>query len=212
MNALESKMAEIASTVARRYRYRCWWTEQRDLEQQAWVGVLSAYHVVANAVYDRRRELPEDRRAAFPSIAYHAAWAQVGRYVWRQASPVSAADHKVRNLLKLERTGITEDVALDDRDPEQLYAAAEYAWVTAFHIRPAIAKRIAELYARTGRPPAYLDATIDIFLDGKSPATAARESCVDVQGVYKTTAEMRGMFRKDRMMREFARQLVEGRS
>lgn len=209
---LEAQMAEIAQAVARRYRYRCWWTEQRDLEQQAWVGVLSAYHVMIDRVYDRTRVLTEERKAAFGPIAYHSAWVQVGRYVWREASPVSAADHKVEHLLKLERTGVGEDLIDPTLDPEQLYAAEEHPWVTVLHIRPAITQRITELYAKTSRPPAYLDATLAFFLDGRNQIDAAHDACVDVRGLYKATAEMRVMFRKDRMMREYAKQLVEGRS
>lgn len=215
MYSFETKMAEIANTVARRYRRRCWWAEEDDLTQQAWVGVLSAYHVVFDAVYASDREIAEPRRKAFGNIAYHAAWATTGRYLWRQSSPVTITDHAfkdVRALGELRSEELSDEMVCPSATPEALYAAAEAVWVEEHQVLPAIARRLTELYARTGWSEAYLRANMAIYLEGLSPRAAAARAEVDVRGVYKTTVSMRGMLRKDGKMRSIVDRLREGRA
>jgi DNA-directed RNA polymerase specialized sigma24 family protein len=202
---LEQQMAGIASSVARRYYSRCWWADLADLEQQAWVIVLEVLREYPPMVDTENFELD---RIAFGAWAYRACMRQLSRYLWRASSPVSAGDSETKQLAGIHHGLLTEAVPDAIPNPEQLLGEMEIYT----RVRPAIKKRIEELYTR-GRvgPPAYLEATISIYLDGFSPGQAAKTHGIPVYDLYKTTEYMRGMMKQDKKLRGYVSALQEGR-
>jgi DNA-directed RNA polymerase specialized sigma24 family protein len=98
-------MEAIARSVARRYGRQCWWADRDDLMQEACLAVLAA-----SAFFDPRVGVP---RSAYLRRAARLA---VGKFLWRESSPVHAPYGAAAGLFRAE---VTEALADDGGTPDE---------------------------------------------------------------------------------------------
>lgn len=82
-------LRKVVEASARKYARKCWWADEEDLRQQAWLIVLDA-----KARFERNFDPAKAQGSALESYCWRAAVIQLGIYLMKQSSPVSASESK----------------------------------------------------------------------------------------------------------------------
>jgi len=193
---LEQQMERIARDVSWKYARRCWWQDQRELEQQAWIVILEVRQHYAPLKEDGTLD-----RDVFGAWAYKAAMRQLSRWLRRESSPVSTSDHDVPNMQGVRRAPTLElDVAgFSPRNPEDLLSEKV--------LLRALETRILNLCGNT----IYVRAALLVLMDNEKPAYVAQALGLEVWGIYRTTDWIKLTVRADSEMRKLAQELLERR-
>jgi len=179
----------IAKLVSRLYCARCWWADPADVEQQAWL--------IASEVWLDGRWV--GGVPGYGMLAYVACMRQLGRWLQRQRSPVSASDHGVTSMAGLQtveighRHPVVEPDALQD--------------LTIRDLRDKLRHR---LRLRAG-DDAAAEASARVLLDGDTPAEAASAVGCPVGDVYRANARALDWARSDAEAKVLVTQLAEAR-
>lgn len=205
---LNDQMTGIVKSVARRYHTRCWWSDLRDLEQEAWLVVLELA-----SVYDKDLRGPDgeiDRRL-FGAWAYRAAMQNLSRYLWRQSAPVTVSDQACKEMRGVHHHEVSPLLECVAPSVEDVVADLE---VTE-RVLPKLRERIVFLYV-TWMPldegwRSHVDAALEIYMDGVEPRDAAKKHGLDIRDLYKTTEYLRDLMRWDLELRNLLKDLKEGR-
>lgn len=88
----EKEIDRIASSIAGRYKKRCWWVEYEDIKQEA-------CRIVCRAEQNYNPEVGIE----FGAYAFIACSRELTQYLYRNSAPVSAPNNKVKELAGLHR-------------------------------------------------------------------------------------------------------------
>ena len=111
---LSPELLKLMRCAARRYKRKCWWADQRELEQQAALALVEAHRS-----YDPQTGIP------FEGYAWRAVINQLHGAVLRESAPVSASAHKLPDLKGLFREALDEGLVDPRADPYRVLAALQ---------------------------------------------------------------------------------------
>lgn len=185
---LEAK--RIVEMVSWAYARRCWWADQRELEDQCWI--------YAHEVYEQGFD---DGVRGFGTLAYVACMRQLGRALRRMQAPVSASDHEVVDMSQTTRANDLAKFQLPDRATR-----ADDALIVE-ELRQKIRARLFKLLGAT---PDVVAAAL-VMLDGLTPQEVAEALGVEVWGVYRANELVVVVSKADKEIGRLARQLGEER-
>lgn len=163
-----TKEEQIATSVAKRYKRRCWWADLEDLINEAYAAVLSA------------KEKADSTRPWEP-YAYTAAMHAVRSYLWQNTSPVNETCKKVDNLRGAHRAELTEDIEL--QRPSAYELLTRHQWLQR------VKQRLEELSVVV---PDGNDA-LDFILDEDKRAADYGDPAI----VYKASSALRRHISRD---------------
>ena len=164
------EIQQLAMSVARRYKRKCWWADVDDLTNEAAAAVVKA--------------LPNwDPEVGVPVEGYvwRAAAFACKHWLWKNTAPVNASSHSAKNLKGIHRVGLREirDQA-SGCDPYREYSDLEW--------RARVKAHLEELIAST--PDGDLAAAV--LLEERRPM----DMQADTQHVYKAAAILRNKLRQ----------------
>ena len=165
---------KIAESTARGYVRRCWWADEDDLQQQAW---LLLFETEARGTFKPEVGVP------LPAYLYRAAGLGVRRYLLQQSNAVTVPINKL-GLIATERAELRSDAP--DMLPSIEEAIDEAAWCD--HARD-VMRAIA--LDRDIAPEA-----VDALVDGTSDDDNMRRSVRKLRRAVSEDAEALSLLRK----------------
>lgn len=209
--------SRVIDQVSRNYCRRVWWADLLDLQQAAWVEVLSSLE---------RNPVPDEWLSG---TVYTVAVRRLAAYLWEQSAPVTGARGARKRFtglcgVPLELRG-TEEGAEPRQRPEltehrlpSAHSTAHEAEVQLELAREELFWRISELYAEqlqaVGKQARGMlfEACLRVLLDGAPSSEAAEELCRPLTEVYAETARVKRLIKKDATAQELLEEIAEWRS
>lgn len=182
----EKELGAIAATAANRYARRCWWVDEEDLRQEAWVGMLKARPNWKPG--DEWETASAAHRMSWEAAFYwKAAFFTVRAFVLRTSAPVSGASRQPKGLHREEL----------DLNMESLEKLADEAVHT---------KRVTET-ARTELRQVFTtlaggQLAASILIEEYTPGEVAVLREVPILNVYSATCKARRAIRRHDTLRQ----------
>lgn len=172
MSDLNTAIYENASTVARRYKRKCWWASVEDMKQEATKAQLQA-----------APNFDETWGRPIAGYLYKVALYAARAVVLKSSSPVSAT-HDLRVLKGLYRAPLTEVAHKESSsDSESAYRARQI---------------FDQVVLSIGKERA--DFAYALFVDGWKPQEIAQANGVSVSSVYAEVARIREALRSNEQL------------
>lgn len=175
MSKVDHDMARAVDKVARRYARRCWWVDEDDLRQEAW---LVAHKI--RPKYDAQRAPSGTVRP----LVSRAASRALTRLLLFQSAPVSASDGKRYDLVGLHRAPLPQEGATGEGDLRLKHVPAPLrVEETAERIAAReqwnnrVLSRLLEVCS-----PAELEGMMTVVVDGARPTAATSASMARLAG------------------------------
>lgn len=110
----------VVVEAVKRYSRRCWWADQEEMKQEAWLVALSASRTFKAETWG------DSHVAGLYWYAWRAVVIQLRNYLWRQSAPVHAPQRKLPELAGVVRAPIeAAPHEATHEHPEQLLHTSE---------------------------------------------------------------------------------------
>jgi hypothetical protein len=176
---------QAAARVAHKYARRCWWSDPRELRQEATAAMLGAVPGFDPSKASR----PGQAEAFFYRVGLRA----LHNFTWRSGSPLSETDHNLRLLAGVTRAPVEEAAELPVLAPWADEIIANGAHLA--ELRAALAEVLGQL----GEDEELARAVL--LRDGK-PEDVAVLYGVERRRVYRATALARRFIMDDLQLYE----------
>lgn len=168
-------MSQLARVAARRYKRKCWWVDERDLEQAAWVAMLEAQKTFDESV-------GIEREAYLWAAIIH----KLHREVLHESSPVSASNEYIEELRGLYRAPVNDEKMPDYLCPASLFERHERQHI----IRTGLERSLQHLGS-------VADVAMSVLVGGKKPREITKETQIPVREVYTVVRKARKAMQND---------------
>jgi len=177
---MDEDVNSVAARAAKIYARRCWWAEEDDLRQEA----LAVAHA-SRRTFDERVGVP------FSAYAWRACVLHLARYLWRNGAPVSAPDHRLRELRGAHRSSLSEYV---DLGPNVGALIDDHRW----HLR--VREQLTFLLQQHGEGDARVASRT--LLDEEKAAAVAADEGIPVTRVYRIAARAKRLLAANALLHE----------
>lgn len=191
----ETAATEAAAKVAAKYKRKYWWTNQDDLQQEAWLAMLKA-----RPNFDGRFG---DTPSARQRYLYKAADYSLRPFVWKHLSILSAPESQLHNLFQMGNAGgiHTDNYSAHAGSPASVADAVssepiqdELVEEANWHRR--VRKRLSALFSKLDDG----DLAEAAIMCGTAPADIASAFALPVSRVYAATKRVKMAVQKDQAL------------
>jgi DNA-directed RNA polymerase specialized sigma24 family protein len=187
---MAENLEDVAGKAARRYKRLIkfgWWMDFDDLKQEAMVAALSA-----SRTWDPLVGVPLN------AYAWRACMLHLGKHIWRQSSPVSETDHRLKTLARVCRAELHDDVAEDTSDSADAQLTTKQ-WQTEARTQILVVLRKA-----LGEEAVLATA---VLLDEQPPRAVATTNGIKPALVHRATQRGRSAIADNLMLYDMLREL-----
>lgn len=196
---MSKKLDKVVAKVAGRYAQLCWWAEEEELKQEAWIAALDA-----TRTWDPTVGVP------LGAYAWRAAVLHLRTWLWKNSSPVSAPASASEEVRKFRRAGFNETNELiepyyggkgtghlDNVKPGRLWTARrnqledERRWVDEMLDDERWKDRVRVALKQVLGDSPDSDLAVDAMLSDEKASAFAKSRGVEVQKVYRATQRAR---------------------
>ena len=161
----QQAIKSVISRVAKNHARKCWWVDERDLQQEGWVTALEVLAKYQPATLDHTR-----------ALTWTAVTFTMRRHLWWASAPVSAGRPNRKKLAGMHATELHIDIP-DPGDSSVI-----------FRLRQQLHARAVQLLSdRLGSYQPLVHCVLAVLLEGQPSRLAAQEYAVSLQALYRAT-------------------------
>jgi hypothetical protein len=180
---LQLEVGKVITTLAHRYARRCWWVDERDLQQEGWVTALEVQLKYQPKTIDHAR-----------ALTWTATAFTMNRHLWWASAPVSTGRPNRKRLQGLQATALADhDYVAEVASPEVVLQTGA-AESLLCDLRSQLRARATRLFFTQ---PQLLDGVLDVLLEGRLPKRVAVARAVPLPALYWQTKRCKQILIKD---------------